>query len=53
MADVRNDSDSYYLIAQSSIFLNSLLTKDKMYKKLFENTKNPILDALTHKCLEL
>ena len=53
MADVRNDSDSYYLIAQSSIFLNSLLTKDRMYKKLFENTKNRVLDALTHTCLEL
>ena len=53
MADVRNDSDSYSFIAHSSIFLNSLLTKDKMDKNLFENTKNPILDAVTHKCVEL
>ena len=53
MADIRNDSSSYYLIAQSSIFLSSLLARDEMYEKLFEATKIPVIDVLTHKCLEL
>ena len=40
-------------MAESTIFPNFLLTKDEMYKKLFQDTENPVLDALTQECLEM
>ena len=43
----RNTKDSSLLMTESTIFLGSLLAKDKMYKKLFEVTENPYLNALT------
>ena len=34
-------------------FPHSLLTKDEMNEKLFQDTENPVLDALTQECLEM
>ena len=46
----RNAKDSPFLTAKSTIFPNSLLTKDEMYEKLFKDTENPVFDALTQEC---
>ena len=49
----RNAKDSSFLMAELTIFPDSLLTKDEMYEKLFQDTENPVLDALTQECLEM
>ena len=46
----RNAKDSPFLTAKSTIFPNSLLTKDEMYEKLCKDTENPVFDALTQEC---
>ena len=40
-------------MAESTIFPDSLLTKDEIYEKLFEDTESTVLDALTKECLEM
>ena len=40
-------------MAESTIFPDSPLKKDEMYEKLFEDSENPDLDALTQECLEM
>ena len=48
----RNVEDSSFLMAEFIIFPDSLLTKDEVYEKLFQNTENLFLDVLTQECLE-
>ena len=45
----RNAKNSSFLMAESTVFPYSLLTKDEMYKKLFQDTENPDVDL--HMCV--
>ena len=45
--------DASNLFNGNIIFDESLLTKDAVFEKLFQETENPILDSLTEECLEL
>ena len=45
--------DASVLIAGNSLFDESLLTKDDVYRELFNDTGSLLLDALTQECLEL
>ena len=42
-----NSHDASNLFNGNTIFDESLLTKDAMFEKLFQETENPILDSLT------
>ena len=42
----RNAKDLSFLMAESTIFPNFVLTKDEMYEKLFKDTENPVLMLL-------
>ena len=48
-----NSHDASNLFNGNIIFDESLLTKDAVFEKLFQETENPILDSLTEECLEL
>ena len=45
--------DASNLFNGNTIFDESLLTKDAMFEKLFQETENAFLDSLTEECLEL
>ena len=48
-----NSHDASNLFNGNIIFDDSLLTKDAMFEKLFQETENPIYDSLTEECLEI
>ena len=48
-----NSHDASNLFNGNTVFDESLLTKDTMFEKLFQETENPFLGSLTEDCLEL